>query len=182
MHRSARTLAAPLLAVALLGAGTAPAAAAQFRFDFDDENIELDDEDVVITADDGTRARISPSGSLSIRGRRVELDEVSRRALRNYNEGIHFIVDQAVEIGLDSAGLAFTAMGEALAAIASGNGERAERRVERRAEPIKEKARALCSEVRALVLVQESIVSRVRAFRPYAVLDEDAGDDCEVDD
>jgi hypothetical protein len=181
MHRSARTLAAPLVAVALLAVGT-PAAAARIDFDFDSENIDLDDEDVIITADDGTRARISPSGTLTVRGRRVEVDDVSRRALRNYNEGIHFIVDQAVEIGLDSAGLAFTAMGEALAAIASGNGERAERRVERRAEPIKEKARALCSEVRALVLVQESIVSRVRAFRPYAVLEEDAGDDCEVDD
>ena len=116
-----------------------------------------------------------PAAALLALGATVRTD---RRALRHYNETLHGIVDLGVEIGVQGAGLAFSALGEVVAALASGEPERAERRVERRAEPIKESARELCKEVQALVLVQESIASRLPAFRPYAVLEEDAGEDC----
>jgi hypothetical protein len=184
MEPRRRIAAVPLLAAALLllPAASGPAAATHISIDLGHEDITFDDEDVIIEARDGSRARVSPEGDLTIRGRRVSVGAAERRALRNYNESMHWMVEQAVEIGVDSAGLAFSALGHALAAIATGDGDRAERRVEARAEPIKEKARELCREVRALVLVQESIASRVPAFRPYAVLDEDAGDDCHVDD
>jgi hypothetical protein len=181
MPLRARHLAAAALLLLPLAAVPGPATAAGIHMDLGDEDITLDDEDVLVTAEDGSRASISPEGDLVVRGRRVAVSATDRRALRHYNETVHGIVEQGIELGMQGAGLAFSALGEVVAALASGEPERAERRVERRAEPIKEAARELCKEVQALVLVQESIASRVPAFRPYAVMDEDAGEDCVED-
>ncbi len=177
-----RRLLAPTAALLLLALAAAPAAATRISIDAGDDDITLDDEDVLITAEDGSRARITPEGDLTIRGRKVAVGAADRRALRHYNETMHGIVERGIELGVQGAGLAFSAIGEVVAALASGNPERAERRVERRAEPLKENARELCNEVKALVLIQESIATRLPAFRPYAVLEEDAGEDCRVED
>jgi len=173
--------AALLLAFAAVAATPTPAAAAGISIDLGDEDISLDDEDVLVKAEDGSRARISPEGDLAVRGRRVAVSATDRRALRHYNETVHGIVDRGIELGVQGAGLAFSALGEVAAALATGQPERAERRVERRGASIKESARELCREVQALVLIQESIRTRVPAFRPYAVLEDDAAEDCEDD-
>lgn len=180
LHR--RLLLAPAAALLLsFAAIPGPSAAASISIDLGDEDISLDDEDVLVRAEDGSRARISPEGDLAVRGRGVAVSATDRRALRHYNETVHGIVDRGVELGIQGAGLAFTALGEVAAALATGRPERAERRVERRGEAIEESARELCREVQALVLIQESISTRVPAFRPYAVLEEDAAEDCEDD-
>lgn len=183
MTATARPLAA-VLALLLLApaAAPAPAGAASISIEAGHDDIDLDGDDVVLTAEDGSRARITPAGELFVRGRRVATGAVERRALRHYNESVHGIVELGMELGIQGAGLAFAALGEVVAALASGDPERAERRVERRAEPIKEGARELCREVQALALIQESIATRLPAFRPYAVLEEDAGEDCRVED
>ena len=177
-----RRLLAPAAALLLAFFATpTPAAAASISIDLGDEDISLDDEDVLVRAEDGSRARISPEGDLTVRGRRVAVSATDRRALRHYNETVHGIVGRGIELGVQGAGLAFSALGEVAVALATGHSERAERRVERRGEAIEESARELCREIQALVLVQESIGSRVPAFRPYVVLEEDAAEDCEDD-
>ena len=174
--------AAALLLAAALGLAAAPAAATHISISVDDDDgIRVDDGDVVITADDDSEARVEPDGTLRIDGRRAHLGERDRQALVLYNQSIRRIEHRAIEIGVQGAGLAVHAVTEAVVAIAGGHPQRAERRVRAHAEDLKDNARRLCQEMRAVEQLQDSIASRVAAFRPFAVIELD-DDDCVVED
>lgn len=176
---SARAI-APLVVLLLLAFGALPAAAIHIHLDTGEGEIDIEDDDVVIAT--GSReARISPRGELSVDGRRVRVTAKDRDDLIRYNVTMHWLEDRAVDLGLQGAGLAVAALGEALAAVLSGDEEGVERRVEARAERIKDDARELCLEVRRLERVQDRLAASVAAFRPFAVMELEA-DDCDVDD
>ena len=176
-----------LLFAALLAFAAAsvagPAAAAHISINVDDD-IDIEGDDVVIEAEEG-EAIVTPGGRLTIDGRRIALGERDRQALVLYNQALRRVEEHGIEIGLQGAGLAVHALGEAFVAIASGGDRRAERRAERRiearAEDIKDAARELCLDLRTAEVLQEMVAERVPAFRPFAVLELDE-DDCNVDD
>ena len=176
----ART-AAPLLAL-LLTVVAAPASAANIHISLETpgENITIDDDDVVIEVD-AEEARISRDGDLTIDGKRQRVSARDRDDLIRYNATMHWLEDRAVDIGLQGAGLAVVAIGEAVAAALTGEEDGVERRVEVRAERLKDDVRELCAEMRRLEGVQDRLAARLRSFRPFAVMEMDA-DDCRVDD
>jgi len=169
-----------LLAAGALALAAAPASAAHISFDIGDDDVHFDGDEVLIHADD-SEARIEPNGRLTVDGRRVALGERDRQALVLYNRGLRNIKDEAIEIGFQGANLAVHAVAEAIVAVTTGNHRRAERHVEAKAEDIKDAARELCQEMRTVQALQDSVAKRVRAFRPFAVIDVDR-DDCRVDD
>jgi hypothetical protein len=173
----------PLL-TAVLVLVAAPLAATSIHFDFDGRRVGLDGDLAVITAEDGSKARISPAGELTVRGKKVRTDERERRFLRRYNESLHRIEDGALDVGLQGAGLAVSALAEVAVALASGDGKRAERRIEGKAERLEERARELCRDFELLLRLQDELADELPAFRPYAVLagDGDGDVDCRVDD
>ncbi|HET9766343.1 MAG TPA: DUF2884 family protein [Thermoanaerobaculia bacterium] len=172
---------ASAIAFALLLAA-APAAASHISIDLDDgDQLRIDDGDVIITDDDDREARVEPNGTLTVEGRRVRLAERDRQALVLYNQSIRRIEDQAIEVGVEGAGLAAHALTEALVGVATGEPHRAERRVRHHAEDLKDAARRLCNEVRFVQHLQDSIAARVDDFAPFTVIDLD-DDDCQVDD
>lgn len=175
---SARRRLAPLAALAVLALAALPAGAASFHFDSQDGRLKMEDDVAVITAEDGSRARISPAGELTIRGRRVAAGARERELLRRYNATLHRVEDRAVEIGVESVGLAFSAIGHAVAAIATGDERRAERHVESRAEEVKQAARELCGELAALAVVQDVLAARIPSFAPYALIEQEDVEDC----
>jgi hypothetical protein len=166
---------------ALLALAATPAGAVHVSMSVGHDDIRVDGDDVLIRAEDDREARITPSGDLEVDGREIRLQEVDRRDLMRYNAAVHELEDQAIALGAQGAGLAFHAIGEAIAALASGDGGRAERRIEARAEDIKEDARELCRDMRRLERLQDRLAWRLAAFRPFAVIDLD-DDDCRVDD
>lgn len=167
-----------LLLAALVAFAAAPAAAAHISINVDDD-IEIEGDDVVINADDA-EAIVTPDGRLTIEGRRIAIGERDRQALVLYNQALRRVEERAVEIGFQGAGLAVHALAEAVVAITTGNERRAERRIEAKAEDIKEAARELCRDVRTAEVLQEMVAERVPAFRPFAVLELD-DDDCTVE-
>jgi hypothetical protein len=173
-------LAAPL-ALAVVALGAASASAMHISISAGDDALDIQHDDVVIRGDDHTRARITPEGQLIVDGHRVRLSRGDRQAFAHYNAALHRIEDRAISLGLQGAGLAFSAIGEAVLAVASGDGHRAERRVEARADRMKDEARELCAEVRTVQRIQDALAATVPEFEPYAVLDMD-DDDCRVED
>jgi hypothetical protein len=173
-------IATPWIAAAALHLLALPAAATtHISIDFD-HDVKMDGDHVVIAIEGDREARISPDGDLSVGGRRLQLAERDREDLIRYNVTMHWIQERAVELGVQGAGLAFTALGEAIAAIATGDGDSAERRVEARAERLKDGARELCVAMRRLERLQDGLARRISAFRPFAVIELEA-DDCRVD-
>ena len=178
-----RRFAAPLAAAALLVAlGSPPPASAGIRIDADtgDGEIEIDGDEVVVETA-GDEARITPAGDLFVDGRRVRVGERDQRDLVRYNEGMRHLEELAVDIGLQGAGLAVSALGEAFAAALTGDEQRAERRIEARAGELEADALELCDELRRLERIQDRLATNVPAFRPFAVVEVDA-DDCTADD
>jgi DUF2884 family protein len=145
-----------------------------------DKGIDIRHDDIVITAHDDTKARITPDGALYVDGDRVKLTDAERVGFSNYNAALHLVKDQAVDVGLQGAGLAFSAIGEVISAIADGEPHRAEHRVEGRAERLKDEARKICDEIRTLERLQDTLARSVPEFEPYAVIQLDRGD-CHVE-
>lgn len=175
-----RTLTAATLALTLaLVCGAASAT----RFSFSTGNgIDLRGDRVVITPKDRPAAEISPAGELSIAGLTVAANEKDRMLLVRYNKTIRSIRDHALDVGMRGAGIAFEALSAAAVALITGDSDAAKRQVEPSAERLKEKARALCTEVKALKQVQDEIAADLAAFRPYALMDEGDAAQCHVED
>ena len=151
---------------------------------YGDDHITVDDGDVVITARDGSKARISPEGDLTIGGAPVKVDATQRQLLRRYALGIHDIERRGMQIGRDALDMVGGIMGTVVADLFSGDTD--DREVDRdaraKAEPLKREARALCDDVRSERKLQSDLVDRLPAFKPYAVIKPESGDDCHVND
>ena len=172
---------ASLLAAMVLALTAGRASATHISVNVGDDNIDIRHDDIVVTAEDDTKARVTPEGSLVVDGRKIRLSDAERQGFAHYNATLHLIKDQAVDLGMSGAGLAVHAIGEVIAAIAVGEPDRAEHRVEARAEKLKDSARALCEEMRNLQLLQDTLARSVPEFEPYAVIDMKEKD-CRVDD
>jgi hypothetical protein len=179
MNVQRRPPVAALIVAGLLALAAVPAAATHISMSFD-HDIEIEGDDIVINAD-GDEAVVSADGELTVDGRRISMGERDRQALLLYNQALRRVKERGMEIGLQGAGLAVHALAEAFVAVTTGDERRAERRIEARAEDIKDSARELCNDVRTAEVLQEMVAERVPAFRPYAVIELDE-DDCDVDD
>ena len=150
-----------------------------------DSRISLDGDDVVIKARDGSLARITAAGDLSIEGKTVAVNDGERKLLRRYHLGIHSIEDRGMQIGRDAMHLAGGVIGTVMADLFSAgevDDKQIDRDAERQAEPIKQEARALCKDVQSERQLQSALVAQLPAFQPYAVIHSDSDHDCHVDD
>lgn len=150
---------------------------------YGDSGIRIDGDDVVIRAKDGSHARIKVDGSLYIDDKPVAVNDGERKLLIRYRVGIHDIRDRGMQIGRDAVHLASDVIGSVLAGLFSGDigDKRIDGDEERKAEPLKQEARALCKDVKGEIKLQSELVAELPAFQPYAVIHTDSDHDCRVD-
>jgi hypothetical protein len=172
---------APLALFLALALAASAASAVHFSFS-SDVNISIDDDRVILSPHDAPRAEIAPSGDLRIDGQLIAVPLKDRLLLARYNQSVRTIVSDAVHLGVQGASLGVQALTAALVGLATGDEGAAKRAVEPKAEKMKERGREICLEARTLRMVQEEIAADVPAFRPYALIDSDAGSHCHVDD
>jgi hypothetical protein len=172
----------PIAALALLLSLVAGRASAfHISFDTSDE-IEIRDGSVWVNPEGLPEAEITAAGNLRIDGHAVALRDQDRRLLARYNRGFRDVKDQAIDLGFDGVNIGISALAAAVVAVATGDHDYVEKKVEPDASRMKAKAKELCREVRELHRLQDDIAARVSAFRPYAVMDGDGDHDCHVDD
>ncbi len=146
-------------------------------------DIGFSGEDVVITADDDSEARITPAGDLFIRGKAVDVNDAQRQLLLRYSHGIRDIEMRGLHIGESAVNMVGGMLGTLVAeALGGADDQEIERQANAKAEPIKQQARALCKDVQAERQVQEQLSAQLPAFKPYAVIDTDSEHDCHIDD
>ncbi|MEO8503841.1 MAG: hypothetical protein ABI609_08105 [Acidobacteriota bacterium] len=156
------------------------ASASHFSFSTGSD-MEIEGDRVVLTPSEGPVAEISSLGELRIGGRLIAVEARDRLLLAQYNAKVHGIVQRAVEIGIQGAGIGIRAVGEALAAMVTGDHD-ASSRIEAKAATLKRDARDLCRDVNKLRRLQDRIADDVEEFRPYALIDHDRAAHCEVED
>lgn len=145
-------------------------------------NIALRGGDVVITASDDSVARVTPLGDLLIRNKRVAVTDDERKLLKQYSAGIYDIQQHGIEIGERAVNMVGGMVGTLVTDLLGGSDDRQmDRDMKAKAEPIREEALELCTTVKSVRHIQESLADELPAFRPYAVIDTDSEHDCHID-
>lgn len=136
-----------------------------------DQHIRFSGDDVIITADDASEARISPAGDLRIAGKTVAVSADQRRLLVQYSAGAHGIASQGAKVGSEGAKMAVTVLDDVFSGIFDGDvKETVEARVKAHTAGLKSAVRTLCDDMRSLQSVQDRLVGSLSNFRPYAVI------------
>lgn len=146
----------------------------------DHQGITLDNGDAVIHGDDGTEARITPDGGLTIAGRPVAVNAAQRQQLAQYVATVKDIEIRGVQLGAAAGSFAAGVAAEAIAALFAGTSEDdIDRNAQARANEFKKKALPICQDVRKLKQLQDSLQIGLSTFKPYAVIDAHDAGDCE---
>lgn len=140
--------------------------------DFDLSSDDTDAPDAVLTA----------QGDLLIDGEKVSVNAAQHALLLEYREQFGQIAQAGADIGLQGAGVAMAAMGEALKGVFSGSSEEEiEQAVEAQASGLKEDAARLCDRLPAFLATQDKLAAALPEFRPYANADAEDISDCRSD-
>ena len=127
---------------------------------------------------DRPRAEITPAGDLLVDGKAVEVTPEQRKLLLQYREEVLGVAEAGLEIGSKGADIAGEAIGQAIGAIFSGNTDEIEKRVEARAEELKQEAKVICTRLPAMLEVQQRLAASLPEFKPYANMTQEDVDDC----
>ncbi len=148
------------------------------------DQVHLDGADVVITARDGSLARITPQGDLDIRGKTVAVSPSQRQLLQHYAAGIRDIQDRGLEIGQHAVQMVGGMLGTLVSSLLvdGGDSQDLDQKMRAKAEPLKNEARALCKDVKNEKKVQDAIAASLPAFQPYAVIEPHPEHSCHIDD
>ncbi|KIQ95937.1 DUF2884 family protein [Lysobacter sp. A03] len=146
------------------------------------EEIRTGDIDLSSDDADAPKAVITPQGELVIDGKKVQTNPVQDALLRDYRQQIEEIAEAGADIGLKGAGVAMTAVGEALKGAFSGASEAdIERSIEAQASGLKQEASRLCDRLPAFIATQDKLAAALPEFAPYANADMDDVADCRSD-
>ncbi len=127
------------------------------------------------------KAELSPAGDLIIGGQALALDAAQREKVLEFRKQLVEVAVSGADIGVQGASLATQALGEAAAAISSGDTAGLEAKVEAEADAIRQAAQALCDRLPQLRAARDAVVAAIPEFAPYAALDTNDLDNCKVE-
>lgn len=148
----------------------------------DDQGLHIDGQDILIDNHQGDQARIAADGSLSVNGKPVTVTGPQKTMLQRYNRTVMDLKVKGIELGKHAAGFAMRIVGEAIAAVFSGDSEAdISRRTNAEVENFKLKALPICEDVQVLKRLQDRLAAEIPAFQPFSVIESKDADDCEHD-
>ena len=171
-----------LAALCLLAVATAQA---DVRINTHDKGrIEIEGADIVITADDGSRAEIDPAGDLKIGGKDVPENDAQRQLLVQYSQNLRAMEERGKAASWKAWRLAPSILATALGDLFTGaNDKQIDHDANAAAQPLKEEFLKLCDDVKDERKVQDQISDALPVFKPYAVIHEhDTENNCHADD
>lgn len=141
---------------------------------------EIRTGNITVSHDHGEKkAEITPKGDLLLDGKPVAVNAQQRALLLEYREQVAKVAESGMQIGVQGAGLAAKAMGEAFKGIFSGKTEQEiEKSVEAEATKIKAAAAQLCLQLPGMMDAQQKLAAALPEFRPYADMTQADIDDC----
>lgn len=141
---------------------------------------EIESGNISLSTDgeNGAKGEITPQGDFLIDGRQVEITPEQRALLLEHRGHVAAVAEAGMQIGLEAADLATTAMKEAVVGALTGNADAVEARVEAEASKIKTSALTLCQHLPAMMASQQKLAAALPEFRPYATMTQGDIDDC----
>lgn len=139
---------------------------------------ELATENITVDAKGQPDAEITPKGDLLIDGKAVPVTAAQRALLLQYRADVSAVASAGMDVGVQGARLAASAMGEALRGVFTGEADQVEKRIEAKAEPIRQAALRICDHLPSMFRTQQQLAASLPAFAPYAKMDQGDIDDC----
>jgi hypothetical protein len=136
---------------------------------------------VVIEGQDGSQARISSTGQLTIGGQDIVVSDPQRAQLVAYFNAASGVKRHAVATGVAGAQVGVTAASEVVSGLAKGDMSGLKAKVESQAGEVKRQALKLCDDFTAVRAAQDALTAELAAFKPYAVVSERDTADCAKD-
>lgn len=135
------------------------------------ENRDIDfdfDSDDLIVRDDGRKALvITEEHDVIYYGDKLELSEEGRRLAGTYYHAFDAIVDEAMDIAGDAAGLGISAATSALLAVFTGGDlDDMEARIEEKAKAIEARAEGICTHFETIRDTEFAMAEEIQGFQP----------------
>lgn len=127
------------------------------------------------------KAEITPQGDLLIANKPVNITSEQRQLLVKHRQILVDVAIEGMELGIQGAELAKTAVGESIKGIFSGDTNQVEKAVEAEAEKIEVSAKALCEQLPLLLESQQKLADALPEFKPYATMTINDVKDCKDD-
>lgn len=147
----------------------------------DKARTKLATENISLDATGVPKAEITPRGDLLIGGQPVAVTPEQRAMLLEYRTHVTAVASAGMDVGVQGAKLATTAVREALGGVFSGKGDEVEKRIEAQAEPIRQAALKICDQLPGMLRTQQALAASLPAFAPYATMEASDIDDCRRD-
>lgn len=147
-------------------------------------HIAIEGTDIVITAEDASRAEIGPAGELKIRGKDVPVTDAQRQLLTQYSQNLRDMEKQGDAAEGKAWRVAPSILGAALSDLLTGASDaQFDQDTKQAAAPLKHEFLKLCDSVKAERTLQDQISDALPAFKPYAVIHEqDTENNCRADE
>lgn len=131
-------------------------------------------------ANDLPRAEITPDGELVIAGETIPATPGQRELLLDYRGHLIGLAQAGMEVGIQGADIAGSALGGIGEALFGGEqGRKAyEARIRAEAERVKQEALKLCTLLPPMLHSQQALAASLPAFAPYATMRQEDVDDC----
>lgn len=139
-------------------------------------NLSLDGGVITVGADNGSRARISPNGDLSIDGKPVALTAEQRALTLRYRAQLETMVTEGAKVGAAGVALAGKAIGSVVEGLATGNPDGIEDKIDAEAGKLETQAKQLCLRAKDIQQAQDALVAALPEFQPFAKIDHDDND------
>ncbi len=165
------TLAGAVLLAATLSA-CSPGIHGKFGY-----NVTFNNGQLVSHAPGHPDATISADGSLRIGGKAVATTPQQRALLRDYYAQSKSAIDAGVATGKAGVKLGAHAASEAIKSIFAGDSSSVDKTLDAQSNAINASAQKLCTDIRQLHAIEQSIAAQLPAFKPYDAI---GGTTCDI--
>lgn len=140
-----------------------------------------DNGDVIAHATDGSDARITAAGDLSIRGKNVVVTPTQRELLQGYHADAIGLRKDAVATGKAGVETGMHALDAVAKGLASGSADSIDSEVNSRANKVDALAHAVCQDLARLYSDQGQVTAAIPTFSPYATIESHKVSECRSD-
>lgn len=147
--------------------------------EFDGGRLTLtNDGQIALHAPAVPEALISPSGDLTINGKRVQLEQTQRDLVVRYFTSANAIREDGFATGMAGASTALTALGSVVSGLAGGEPDKIGPAVDAKAAKVQAHVEKLCRDLRELAATQDALAASLPAFKSYALIEHKDVNDC----
>jgi hypothetical protein len=142
------------------------------------QHFDVVDGTVVVHSRTAPDATIDANGQFAIDGKTAPLSDAQHELFRHYRERVLALRHDAVETGKAGAATGVQAIASVASGLANGTPEKIDEEIQAKAAKVEAHAKQVCGDLADIRSIQQSLVTQLPAFAPYATIEASMVADC----